>query len=177
VYQTLDLKERAWHAGEVNDFSVGIEIANIGAYADSETLDRWYTADEQGMRVTLPEDWGDGGLPPGYIARPRRSEPVRGEINGRKLVQYDFTEEQYQALEKLLVSLCRIFPRLRAGTPRDEEGNLLKRAFSSEEELLAFEGLLGHWHVTRGKVDPGPAFDWDRVLAALRESGVSAGGD
>ena len=36
IYQTLDLKERAWHAGTANDRSVGIEIANIGAYPDRE---------------------------------------------------------------------------------------------------------------------------------------------
>lgn len=33
VYQTLDLKERAWHAGTANNRSIGIEIANIGAYS------------------------------------------------------------------------------------------------------------------------------------------------
>jgi len=32
IYQTLDLKERAWHATIANSRSVGIEIANIGAY-------------------------------------------------------------------------------------------------------------------------------------------------
>ena len=32
LYQTLDLKERARHATTSNDRSVGIEIANIGAY-------------------------------------------------------------------------------------------------------------------------------------------------
>ena len=32
IYQTLDLKERAWHATTSNSRSVGIEIANIGAY-------------------------------------------------------------------------------------------------------------------------------------------------
>jgi len=40
-------------------------------------------------------------------------------------------------------------------------------AFDSDQELFAFEGLLGHCHVTRDKVDPGPAFDWRRVLTAL----------
>jgi N-acetyl-anhydromuramyl-L-alanine amidase AmpD len=32
--------------------------------------------------------------------------------------------------------------------------------------------LLGHWHVQKNKVDPGPAFDWDRVIeGAKRELG------
>src|SRR5882672_9621665 len=33
IYQTLDVKERAWHATIANTRSVGIEIANIGTYA------------------------------------------------------------------------------------------------------------------------------------------------
>ena len=32
VSQTLDLKERAWHATTSNDRSIGVEIANMGAY-------------------------------------------------------------------------------------------------------------------------------------------------
>src|SRR3954466_2793532 len=47
LYQTLDLKERAWHATTSNPRSVGIEIANMGAYGaeESNTLKRWYTKD------------------------------------------------------------------------------------------------------------------------------------
>ena len=32
IYQTLDLKERAWQATTSNDRSVGVEVANVGAY-------------------------------------------------------------------------------------------------------------------------------------------------
>ena len=32
IYQTIDLKEQAWHATTSNPRSIGIEIANIGAY-------------------------------------------------------------------------------------------------------------------------------------------------
>src|SRR5262249_31974465 len=37
IYQTLDLKERAWHATTSNNRSVGIEIANMGAYTSDES--------------------------------------------------------------------------------------------------------------------------------------------
>ena len=33
IYQTLDAKESAWHATIANGRSIGIEVANIGAYA------------------------------------------------------------------------------------------------------------------------------------------------
>src|SRR6266567_2420488 len=44
IYQTLDLKERAWHATVSNNRSVGIEIANMGAYGLSERnpFEQWY---------------------------------------------------------------------------------------------------------------------------------------
>ena len=44
IYQTLDVKEGAWHATIANGRSIGIEIANIGAYPPEKPspLDRWY---------------------------------------------------------------------------------------------------------------------------------------
>ena len=32
IYQTLDLKESAWHATQANSRSVGVEIANMGTF-------------------------------------------------------------------------------------------------------------------------------------------------
>src|ERR1051326_6030194 len=50
LYQTLDLKERAWHATSSNTRSVGIEIANMGGYRDDEKrpLAKWYAKDADG---------------------------------------------------------------------------------------------------------------------------------
>ncbi len=177
IYQTLDLKERAWHAGIANDHSIGIEIANIGAYSsgdrgDDDVLSQWYGRDEQGPRVTLPAAFGDGGLPADFIARPSRPERIVGSIHGRELQQYDFTDEQYRA-EKLSVALCRTLPRIRPRVPRDDEGRVLTGVIEpAGSGAAAFEGLIGHWHVTTGKVDPGPAFDWDRILRALDRAGL-----
>ncbi|HVR74185.1 MAG TPA: peptidoglycan recognition family protein [Planctomycetota bacterium] len=176
VYQTLDLKERAWHAAEANDLSIGIEIANIGAHGDEEALRRWYTRDAEGTRITFPKELGDPGLPADFVGRPRRADPVRGVVNGKDLVQYDFTEEQYRALESLLLALSRVFPRIRADAPRGAGGKVLDHAIGSEA-LKTFEGLIGHHHVTVEKVDPGPAFDWERVIDHLRREGVPGGAE
>src|SRR5260370_22135308 len=50
IYQTLDLKERAWHATSSNTRSVGIEIANMGAYGANEKnpFHDWHTTDQKG---------------------------------------------------------------------------------------------------------------------------------
>ncbi len=50
IYQTLDVKERAWQATKSNDRSIGIEIANMGAYpvGDGEKVFRqWYRKRKQ----------------------------------------------------------------------------------------------------------------------------------
>jgi N-acetyl-anhydromuramyl-L-alanine amidase AmpD len=170
IYQTLDVKERAWHAGSANDRSVGIEIANMGAYENMDTLDKWYARDEDGRTyITFPEGYGETGIrTPEFVARPARNEPIIGEINGRELMQYDLTNEQYESLIKLTATLCQALPRITPDYPRDADGNL-RTSVLSEQEMTDFSGLIGHWHVTKRKVDPGPAFDWDRVVDGVHE--------
>ncbi len=170
IYQTLDLKERAWHATTANTRSVGIEIAHIGAYPPdrAEPLAEWYSQDANGPRLTLPPRFGDGGVrTPGFVGRPARPELVRGVVQGTELVQYDFTPEQYRALARLTATLCRVFPRLRCDYPRGPDGAVVPHQLP-EAELARFQGVLGHWHVQRNKVDPGPAFQWERLIREVR---------
>lgn len=173
VYQTLDLKERAWHAGTANDRSLGVEIAHIGAYRDMKTLSGWYAPDLWGWPcIRIPEAIKERDVrTPWFTGRPARKEVITGAINGQDLMQYDFTDQQYDALIKLTAALNRVFPRLRLDVPRDSEGNVRAEVLS-EKELAEWSGLIGHWHVTKQKIDPGPAFDWDRVIeGARRERG------
>lgn len=170
IYQTLDVQERAWHAGTANDRSVGIEIANMGAYRDPDdrTLRQWYTRDASGTRITIPDSLGDGGVrTPGFVGRPSRPEPVRGEIHGTTLYQYDLTDEQYDSLIKLAAALHLALPGIELDYPREADGTLATRELS-QEEYDSFRGLIAHYHITRGKIDPGPAFDWDRVVEGAR---------
>src|SRR5262249_25552523 len=84
VYQTLDVKERAWHATSSNTRSVGIEIANIGAYPPDEKnpLDQWYQKDSDSRtRINIPARYGDGGMvTKGFVGHPARAQPVKGTI-------------------------------------------------------------------------------------------------
>jgi len=170
IYQTLDLKERAWHAGSANDRSVGVEIANIGAYPNMETLDKWYDLDDRGRPfVTLPKWMNKSGiLTPGFVARPARDEPVKGMVQGRALMQYDLTDAQYESLIKLTATLCQVLPRIAPDYPRDAAGDL-RTTILSEDEQAEFSGILGHFHVSTQKVDPGPAFDWDRLIEGVQD--------
>jgi N-acetylmuramoyl-L-alanine amidase len=167
IYQTLDLKERAWHATTSNDRSIGVEIANIGAYpADGKNpFAEWYQKDATGRTyITIPERLGDGGiLTKNFVGHPARNEPVRGTIQGEDLVQYDYTPQQYAALIKLTATVCKIFPKLECRYPADEDGEPVPRKLSNAR-LKNYEGLIGHYQIQTDKVDPGPAFNWDYVV-------------
>ena len=172
IYQTLDLKERAWHATSSNNRSVGIEIANMGAYSANgrNPLSQWYAKEANGQtRITIPAQYGDGGIrTKDFVGHPARPEPVKGEIQGKELVQYDFTPQQYQALIKLTASLSKVLPQIKCDYPKDAAGKLIP-AKLPEAELEAYQGVLGHFHIQTNKVDPGPALQWDYVINGARK--------
>jgi hypothetical protein len=194
IYQTLDLKERAWHATIANDRSIGIEIAHLGAAPApagwtaplSEDLDlsrlpaplkEWYGRDADGRTVvTIPPRLGDGGVrTKNFTARPATGTPVLGGINGAEYVQFDLTPEQYRSLARLMAGVHRVLPQVRLEAPREAStdtggpGAVLTRTLTPEE-FASFKGVLGHYHVQANKVDPGPAFRWDDVLREARRS-------
>ena len=80
------------------------------------------------------------------------------------LIQYDFTPEQYAALAHLTASLCQIFPHIRPEIPRDPATGLILTRKLPDDLLRNYQGILGHYHIQTNKVDPGPAFQWDRIL-------------
>ncbi|NDA69218.1 MAG: N-acetylmuramoyl-L-alanine amidase [Verrucomicrobia bacterium] len=171
IYQTLDLKERAWHATTSNTRSIGIEVANIGAFAPGQQrmFEEWYQRDNTGWpRVVVPARFGEPGiLTPNFIARPARKELVVGSVQGRQLQQYDFTPQQYAALIKLTATLCKVFPKIRCDYPRGADGQLLTSKLP-DEVLNKYQGILGHYHVQTNKVDPGPAFQWEHVIGEAK---------
>jgi N-acetyl-anhydromuramyl-L-alanine amidase AmpD len=161
IYQTIDLKEQAWHATTSNPRSIGIEIANIGAFdsPDAEAFGRWYTKDRDGrMRITIPAKYRDGGVrTKAFVGRPARNKMIEGQVQGQTLYQYDFTPEQYAALTKLTAALCKVFPNIKRDYPRANQ--------KLPDTLLPnYRGVIGHYHIQTNKTDPGPAFQWDRVI-------------
>lgn len=172
IYQTLDLRDTAWHASQANSRAVGVEIAQIGAYPRTEqgdaTLANWYDETPSGTYLTLPKTPGElGVLTPGFQGRPARDQKVLGRIQGEGLQQYDYTPEQYDSLVKLTATLCHYFPNIKPDAPRDAQGRVLTKRMDEQAEL-EFSGIVGHYHVSSRKIDPGPAFDWRRFLARVR---------
>ncbi|MFT4512898.1 MAG: N-acetylmuramoyl-L-alanine amidase [Planctomycetota bacterium] len=171
IYQTLDLREKAWHATTSNNFGVGIEIAHPGSWLSPLNADmrRWYEQDEQGWRQKFPKWMPETGLQTkGFVPRPDRPKFVSGRVNGVTYHQFDFTSQQYEALPKLMAALNKALPRIRLDAPRDARGEIIDRALPAST-LRGFDGVVGHFHVQVNKRDPGPAFQWERVLREARE--------
>lgn len=182
IYQTVDLKENAWHATSSNSRSVGVEIANIGAYAEGEKdpFAQWYApiseSDPDRVRITIPQTLGDGGVrTPNFVGVPATRGLVTGEIQGQRLRMHDLTSEQYESLIRLTAALCTIFPNIACDYPRDEQGQLLTRALD-KDALKSYRGILGHYHIQTNKTDPGPAIQWERLVREARTNlGIAPG--
>ncbi len=169
IYQTLDLRERAFHAKDANDRSIGIEIADVGGMSTPKLLQEWYGPDDGGLvRNLFPEKARLGSrLIRGYVARPARPELISGTIHRSKLCQYDFTKAQYTALFRLAAALSRTFPKIRLEAPRDASGKV-RTTMMPEPLRSQFQGIVGHYHLDEQKYDPGPAFDWEIFLAGAK---------
>jgi len=145
---------------------------NIGAYrVDGENrFAQWYQTNADGKVVNIiPKRLGDGGIrTPNFTGHPARNELVRGMIQGKDLVQFDYTPEQYAALTKLTAALCQTFPKLKCQYPVDAEGKLIPHKLP-DDAWKNYQGVLGHYHIQTNKTDPGPAFDWERLIGGARK--------
>ena len=77
-----------------------------------------------------------------------------------------YTEAQYESLIELVAYLCK-----RYGVPIHYPSQGPGAYHEKPQDLADFSGILGHSAINRGKSDPGPHFDWDRLMAGLRSAG------
>ena len=158
-----------------------MELASLGAFREPQDLE------------TTPFDVSDTD----NVKEHRDFK--RGIVNGRLLVQLNFTDKQYDALARLYATLLRRFPKLKLAYPIEESSADEKKAFATaldgdvgvsrdaypdvdtdkltDARRRDFAGALGHFHVQSNKVDPGPAFDWKRLIAETRAALAANGAD
>jgi N-acetylmuramoyl-L-alanine amidase len=184
VYQCLDLREDAYHATIANSRSIGVEIANIGAWEGPLTLRQkeWYARDASGTRLTIPSRFAGALHVANFAGHPARPNPIGGMVQGRTRLQYDYTPEQYDALAHLAAALCTVFPKIQPDYPRtpagphgpypfaepDQPGELINHVLPRDQYEL-YQGLLGHYHVQLDKDDPGPALQWDLLITNTKK--------
>lgn len=92
-------------------------------------------------------------------------EIFSGRINGGRLVSLGYTDAQYDSLIAVLQALVKFFPNLPGQIPIGPDGKVVDRKLQSFD---SFAGIVAHYHVSANKWDPGPGFDWERVVTGIR---------
>ena len=79
---------------------------------------------------------------------------------------WGYTDAQYRALISLLKKLASLLPKLKLMAPLAEDNAPI---WSVVEKYNPEIGIYGHLHLTAEKFDPGPGFDWHRLIYGLTE--------
>ncbi len=98
-------------------------------------------------------------------ARERGAPVYKKRINNSEQISLGYTDAQYESLAAVLDGLFRMFPGIRREAPVGEDGQVVTRRLL---DAAGFAGVVAHWHLKATKWDPGPGFDWERVLVAIR---------
>lgn len=147
IYQTLDVKEKAWHGGTNNPMSIGIEMCSRASASK------------------YPDDY-DEYHQQKYHVLPRKKR--MDKIQGMMIWGYEYNDAQYAALIKLVAGIVGIFPKLtNADFPRSA-GRVIESLISKPLEHV---GLICHYHTCKEKWDP-VCLDHQRIL-----NGIKAGKD
>ena len=141
IYQTLDVKERAWHGGSCNTTSVGIEIDSRASATKFPTA---YDKEHQKK----------------YRVGPRK---IRiDNIHNINIKGYDYSDGQYNALIKLTNGLCKEL-NINKDFPRGVDGKIVKGVIKSPTK---FNGIMCHYHLTDNKIDP-ISLDYGKILKGI----------
>jgi len=151
LYQTLDLKEKAWHGGGNNPMSVGIEI---DSRASAQRFPDAYDAYHQKK----------------YKVGPRKVR--QDNVQGMKINGFDYSDAQYKTLIKLGMVMVRIFPHIAANPdfPRTAAGAVIKSVLASPQK---HKGFICHYNTTKSKWDP-VCFDHRRFLNGIKHMNPDA---
>lgn len=150
LYQCLDLKEKAYHGGKNNAYSIGIEI---DSKADSNKYPDAYDEYHCKKFNLLPQ------------------EKCIDKIHGSNFHGYCYTDKQYDALVCLMNGLLEIFPLIAKNPdfPRNTDGSFNKNVL---KDPINYCGFICHLNTDSGKWDP-VCLDRDRLLAGLKKSEIN----
>jgi N-acetyl-anhydromuramyl-L-alanine amidase AmpD len=86
------------------------------------------------------------------------------KIHDHIYLAFDYTEAQYEAMRALVRGLARALPNMPIDYPQTSPGY---PAWGEIAGAKSYAGLLGHYHTTRRKWDPGP-FDFKQFCESIR---------
>ncbi len=128
IYQTNDINNANWHAGnkKINHNSIGVEISN----AYDLKWQSWYSKKGYGERPVIE----------GETVHGRSMKPFTG-----------FYDVQIKALQALWLAVSEGLG-IPLDCPVDNDGNTLKTV-DPEVKNGSFEGFVSHYHATNRKID------------------------
>jgi len=128
IYQTNDINNANWHAGnkKINHNSIGVEISN----AYDLKWQSWYSKKGYGERPIIE----------GETVHGRSMKPFTG-----------FYDVQIKALQALWLAVSEGLG-IPLDCPVDNDGNTLKTV-DPEVKNGSFEGFVSHYHATNRKID------------------------
>ncbi len=91
-------------------------------------------------------------------------------INGEPWRSLGYTDAQYDALVKLLRGLKQRFTKIQLMPPIGPDKQVMLEQTEIDLEKC---GLFGHFHLNAQKIDPGPGFEWTRLIADLNRQANS----
>lgn len=124
IYQTMDIQHIAFHAGNHNDVSIGVEISN--AYYPK--YQGWYEKN-------------------GFGKRPIWKSAVHGKPSKKHMGFYDVQIQAAKALWKAVAKACDIPQRCPI-----EKGEMLLGIHQQSIEKK-WTGFLHHFHISKNKID------------------------
>jgi peptidoglycan hydrolase-like protein with peptidoglycan-binding domain len=126
IYQTLDLQHAAFHAGNVNRKSVGVEISNA-YYPKYQST---YVKRGFGERPVIEDGW----------------------VHGNKLDPFlGFYPVQLEALKALWASVNKALD-IPLQTPLSQFGTTSKH-YEQDAAYGKYSGFVSHYHVSKKKID------------------------
>ena len=157
IFQLVKDEDTAWHAGLASRPALSAEANRMRMERDDLVR-----PNQRSIGIEIV-NWGPlekrGGKYYTWLGREHTGEVV--EVAGRHWEPY--TEAQYESLIDLVSYLCKRY-KIPAQFPPQGPGVYHPRA----KDLADFKGILGHNAIDNTKTDPGPHFDWDRLLDGVR---------
>lgn len=150
IYQGMDPINMAYHAGLFNEGSIGVDMNSRMRNLERDPDEPAYDPKSRDFAKKSDKAY-------------RRGSPVRKRINGFWTKAYGYTDPQYQSLLSLLSVLTSELD-IPPVVPMDEKREIIPTMLP---DAAGFKGILGHYHITLNRWDPGPAFDWNRIQAGL----------
>ena len=126
IYQYVDTNNVAWHAGKVNNYSIGIDFSN--AYYTK--YNKWYDKKGFGERPVLKDS----------------------KVHGIRLKPHlGYYKVQLEAYKKLVSVLCNHYD-IPIQTPMIND-DVMDTGVVLEAAKGKYDGIVCHYHLTRKKID------------------------